>query len=685
MPRNKTAASSLPVGCSHCSNPHCGNRTFAPPAGSAPALRLVLAGNPNVGKSVIFNQLTGLYVTVSNYPGTTVEISRGRSRIQDLDFDVIDTPGMYSLLPITEEERVARDYLFAEPPDVLLHVIDAKNLERMLPFTIQLLEAGLPVILVLNIMDEAERLGMSIDTTLLSRELGIPVIPTVSTTGRGLDQLRQAIVQQTQTCPDEGAPFSSFFPEAIETAISRIKEHLHSDYGVSRRSVAILLLQGDEEIHRMVRDEEKGRYLEIRRIVDETCDAAEEPLAFSITMYRQEAARDLTRRVTSYSQKKTGPGLRERLSQFTMEPWTGIPLLLLVLYFGLYKFVGVFGAGTVVDLLEGFFTRQIMPLIQPAVKAMLPWPVLQDLVTGEYGIITLAVRYAFAIILPVVGTFFLFFSILEDSGYFPRLAMLVDRVFKKIGLNGRAVIPLILGLGCGTMATVTTRTLETKRERLIATLLLAIAIPCSAQLGVTLALLSGYPGALAVWAGVVLAVFVTVGSLAARLVPGQGPSFYMELPPLRFPQLGNIVTKTGSRIKWYIMEVFPIFIMASVLIWLGRLTGVFDLLIRGLTPLMQAMGLPQQAAVAFIFGFFRRDYGAAGLFDLSHAGLLSPRQLTVAAVTLTLFLPCVAQLSVMWKERGWKTSLAILGLVFVIAFGVGYLLNTLLVHVGGVL
>jgi ferrous iron transport protein B len=275
-----------------------------------------------------------------------------------------------------------------------------------------------------------------------------------------------------------------------------------------------------------------------------------------------------------------------------------------------------------------------------------------------------------------VGTFFLGFSIIEDSGYLPRLAMLIDRVFKKIGLNGRAVIPMVLGFGCDTMATIVTRTLETRRERLLSTLLLSLAIPCSAQLGVMLGMLAGRPLLLAWWAAVVAGIFLLVGFLAARLMPGEKPAFYMELPPLRFPSLGNILVKTYTRMEWYFREVFPLFIAASVIIWFGKLTGLFDLALNALTPAVHLLGLPDDAAVAFLFGFFRRDYGAAGLYEMRNA--LSGVQILVATVTMTLFVPCIAQFSVTVKERGWKTALAIAGFIFPFAFLVGLLLNWLL-------
>jgi ferrous iron transport protein B len=369
-----------------------------------------------------------------------------------------------------------------------------------------------------------------------------------------------------------------------------------------------------------------------------------------------------------------------RLSTLAVQPLTGIPLLLLTLYFGLYKFVGDFGAGTLVDLLEKkLFEGLFNPWITNLLTGWIPWWWLQELLVGEYGIITLGLRYAVGIILPIVTTFFIFFSFLEDAGYLPRLALLVDRGFKWFGLSGRAVIPMVLGFGCSTMATMVTRTLETVRERVIATLLLALAIPCSAQLGVILALLARTPGGLLVWIACMTLLFVLVGVLAGKLLPGEAPMFYMELPPMRLPQLSNVLTKTYTRMQWYFLEILPLFVFASVLMWLGKITHGMERLVNAMTPLMQGIGLPKEAAIAFIFGFFRRDYGAAGLYDLQSKGLLDGRQLTVAAVTLTLFIPCVAQFLMMLKERGWKVSLAIFVFVSLLAFGSGYLLNQLLV------
>jgi len=572
--------------------------------------KIAIVGSPNVGKSVLFNNLTGRYATVSNYPGTTVEVSRGKAVIGVEEYEVIDTPGMYSLSPITEEERVTRSILFEETPKIILHVIDAKNLERQLALTLQLLEAGLPVILVLNIMDEAKRLGIAIDTERLQKELTMPVAGIVAINGSGVDVLRGM----------------------IEEYAAKIFMH-------------------------------RPKFDEAREF------------DYAAVLKRQERASEIVKSVFVYKESLKA-GFKERLSRIMMNPFAGGPILLFVLYYGLYKFVGNFGAGVLVDFLENkVFGNFVNPFVTRWVIAIIPVKILQDLFVGQYGVITLGVRYAFAIILPIVATFFFAFAIIEDTGYLPRLAMLVDQFFKRIGLSGRAVIPLVLGFGCSTMATMVTRTLPTKRERIIATLLLALAIPCSAQMGVILALLAGRPSAVLVWLGVIVFVFFIVGFLASKLMPGEEPSFYMEIPPLRLPQMSNILRKTFSRLVWYFKEIFPLFIFASILIWLGQITGIFGALVRIIQYPVSWLGLPDNVSIAFLFGFFRRDYGAAGLYDLKKAGLLSGNQLVVACITLTLFLPCVAQLLMNIKERGVKMGIWMSVFILFFSFGVGFLVN----------
>lgn len=652
---------------------------------------IAIVGSPNVGKSVLFNTLTGAYVTVSNYPGTTVEVSRGKGRLGGLQVGVVDTPGMYRLIPVTEEERVARNILLLERPQVTLHVVDAKNLERMLPMTLQLIEAGQPIILVCNLMDEAERLGVKIDTTALEQALGIRVVPTALVIGQGADHLKEVLLSALSrnghshaglcaACESAPAQTAAIqYPPDIEDALQQIESHLRGSYQLTNRAIALLLLQNDAGVAALVGTQEGDRKNEIQALAKAVQARFSQPLSLVIARYQREAANKILQNVLTQPARRVSP-FAERLSAATMNPITGIPLLILSMYL-LYQFVGVFGAQTLVGFFEdNLFGEYINPWINGLLSQYVPWPAIQDLIGNQYGLITLGVRYAVAIIFPIVGTFFLAFSVIEDSGYLPRLAMLIDRVFKKIGLNGRAVIPMVLGFGCDTMATIVTRTLETRRERLLSTILLSLAIPCSAQLGVMLGMLSGRNDLLLIWAMIMTGIFLLVGLLSARLMPGERPTFYMELPPLRLPHPKNVLVKTYTRMEWYFREVFPLFIIASLVIWLGRLTGLFDLAVNALVPFVHWLGLPDQTAVAFLFGFFRRDYGAAGLYDLR--ATMTGIQILVSTVTMTLFVPCVAQFSVTLKERGWKTALAITAFIFPFAFLVGGLLNWLLVVLG---
>jgi len=470
------------------------------------------------------------------------------------------------------------------------------------------------------------------------------------------------------------------YDERLEAAIAAIIPHLQSEYSFSRRSIALLMLQRDQDTATLVRHNEGPRYSQIEGIVNETAGTYAHPLSYVIRLRLQREASRISAACVSQGRVPPLP-FREKLSRLLINPVTGIPVLIVIIYVALYQFVGVLGAGILVDAIEeDLFGKHINPFFIELARDHIQWQSLRDLLVGDYGILTMGITYAVAIILPIVCTFFFVFAVIEDSGYLPRLSLLVDGIFKRIGLSGRAVIPLVLGLGCDTMATMVTRTQETVRERIIATLLLALAIPCAAQLGVILGVMSGHPRALAVWIGAVLASFLLIGFLAAKVMPGTRPSFYMELPPLRFPRLSNVLTKTVTRMIWYFKEVMPIFIGVSVLVWLLDLTGAMDAIRSVIEPLVGFIGLPDETADVFLFGFFRRDYGAAGLFSIQDT--LTGIQLAVAAVTLTLFVPCIAQFVMMIRERGVPAALAILGFVVAYAFLVGFLLNKILTASG---
>jgi len=639
--------------------------------------RVILIGNPNVGKSVIFNYLTGKYVTVSNYPGTTVEVVTGTMSIKGKRFQVVDTPGINSLIPTSEDEKVTRDILLKEPFAHLLQVMDTKNLRRGLLISLQLLEMGFPFLVVLNMWDEAKSRGIDVNPKKLSEILGMPVLKAIATRRRGLEKIKENLASHPPPSPDIA------YPDAIENGISRITSIL-PEIPISKRSLALMLLAGDESLiewlYQNLPEEDIGR---IEKIRYEVQARFRDPIGYLINQARLRKADEILSLV-GRSAEKIPRTFATSLGNLMIHPFWGIPFLLCILFLT-YEFVGVFGAQTSVQFLEEvLFGEWLIPPLTKLIRQYLPLPLLQDLLIGPYGIFTMAITYAIAIVLPIVGCFFIIFGLMEDSGYLPRLAVMSNRIFKWMGLNGKAVLPMVLGLGCDTMATMTTRILETEKDRITVTLLLALGVPCSAQLGVILGMFSDLPiFYLLTWILVIGLILVTVGYLAARLLPGEGSDFILEIPPLRIPQLRNIVVKTLARIEWYLKEAVPLFILGTLFLFALHQTKGLALLERVSTPLIvHLLGLPAKATEAFIVGFLRRDYGAAGLFSLAKDGLLNPRQILVSLVTITLFIPCIAQLFMMIKERGWEKTLYISAVIFPIAFGVGGLLNFILRIVG---
>ncbi|HXF61757.1 MAG TPA: ferrous iron transport protein B [Caldilineaceae bacterium] len=638
---------------------------------SADGTPIVLVGHPNVGKSVIFGALTNRYVAVSNYPGTTVEIARGALARDGHIRPVIDTPGIHSVVPFSDDERVTQEILCSHAPAIVLHVVDAKNLRRGLMLALELSEIGLPFVLNLNMADEAAARGIEVNVDKLSSLLGVPVVATVATRGIGFSALVGAL--------EEARPgsYTVTYTEPIERAITAIEPHL-PELRFNPRAAALMILMGDDAfLSRLAISAEQQAA--IRRWREQAEQKIGSSLAYAINRRRLEAVDALVNAVVT-RRPTAAPSPAGRLGQWMVHPFWGWGVLALVLY-AVYLFVGVFAAGTLVDLLETrLFGEVINPWAVRAVQTVIPFPLVQEFLVGDYGLITMALTYGLAIVLPIVGAFFLAFSLLEDSGYLPRLAVMLDRLFRLMGLNGKAVLPMILGLGCDTMATMATRILETRKARLQVTLLLALAVPCSAQLGVILGLIAGL-GVVAtlIWSGVVIGTLIAVGYLSAQVLPGQRSDFILELPPLRRPALGNIIVKTAARLEWYLKEVVPIFaIGTAVLFGLDKL-GWLAHLEQLLSPItVQWLGLPPEVTGAFLIGFLRRDYGATELFVLARSGALDPVQIVVSLVVITLFIPCIANYLMIVKEYGNRAALMVAAFVFPFAFLMGGLVNLLL-------
>jgi ferrous iron transport protein B len=736
------------------------------------ARKVVLVGNPNVGKSVIFRLLTGNYVMVSNFPGTTVEVSRGRINLGGILYEVVDTPGVHSLVPQSEDERVTCEVLLQEHPDLIVQVADAKNLRRTLLVASQLAEFGIPMVLVLNMMDEAQERGIEIDARGLSNLLSVPVVETVAIYSRGRRQLLQAM----QNASRPMNPLHDCRP------VSHIASVLNGSGSIPAALAVEWLSLGDDVFARRLESSLGKQAIDRLHHAQKTySDAAHRSLAKDVAESRNEfldrsAATFKKKREVRLLEESDSPALRvwlvllvaglvffawnefgglagiwtpyqaatqlleahlahdsgssgllstlllakassgrgefglalealhfsffiapvifpfgfliARSRRFTQEVGiltrraaTGIPILICVLLL-LFEFVGYTGAQTLVGFLEDIvFGRYLNPWVQ----ALLPAGFFKELIAGKYGLVSMGLTYAIAIVLPVVATFFLAFGLLEDSGYLPRLSILSDRVMRWMGLNGKATLPMVLGLGCCTMATITTRVLGSRRERLIATLLLAVGIPCSAQLGVILGIASGFsPAATLTVLGVVASQLFLVGYLSSKLIGGKSSEFIFEIPPIRMPQLKNIALKTGYRVQWYLKEAVPLFLYGTVVLFVldkVRMAGqsLLEWVQTGLAPVLTGvLHLPAQAASVFVLGFLRRDYGAAGMFQMARTGMLSAQQVVVSLVVITLFVPCLASFLVIAKEQGTKRAVAITAFIIPFAVSVGAVVSWVL-------
>jgi ferrous iron transport protein B len=637
------------------------------------ASRICLVGNPNVGKSAIFGLLTGRYVNVSNFPGTTVEITKGSATIHREQFEIVDTPGVNSLIPMSEDEKVTRDILLAESSESIVQVIDAKNIKRGLFITLQLVEMGVPFAIDLNMRDEASNRGIDIEEKVLSNIFGIDVVSTIAVQKKGISSLKKAALKPRISS------YSFTYSPIIEEYIGRIEEML--PYGnISRRSVALMVLSGDSTLKDwLLQNMEADQIAQLELIRDEAAGKISGTLSSVISQQRLQIVNDIARAIVTRTPIK-GRGIAGFLGEVTTHPVWGLPFLFLVLYV-LYQFVGVLGAGILVDYMEEVvFGEYLNPWTEKIILSLIPWKFFQELFIGPYGIVTMAFTYAIAIILPITTTFFIAFSIMEDSGYLPRLAAMLNRIFQAMGLNGKAVLPLILGLGCDTMATLTTRILDTRKERIIVTLLLALGIPCSAQIGVILGMFGKQPmSAMMIWLGTLAVVIIGVGYLSSKIIPGERADFILELPPIRLPQFSNVMVKTVSRIEWYLKEAVPLFILGTLILFAADKLHIIPFMQDAASPIIvHFLGLPVEATESFIMGFLRRDYGAAGLFSLQQKGLLNTEQTVVSLVTITLFVPCIANLFMIIKERGMKTAIIMTAFVFPFAVLVGGLLHKVL-------
>lgn len=605
---------------------------------------VALLGAPNVGKSAVFNELTEADADVSNYPGTTVTATVGSVDGRRL----VDAPGTYSVSSFSEEERVAREVVLGA--DAVINVVDATQLDRDLFLTHQLLDMGIPTVVALNVMDEVERDGDEIDIDALEADLGVPVVPTVAVEGEGIADLRQAI---DEACAPAATPVEQWFDALPDVDASRREAVLVLE---DDRPTLERLTAGDARADGGLPDVElpslrDSIYEHRRRRVDATVERVREPA-------------DDRRTVTDV------------VDAALLNPLTGTPLALVGV--GLvYLFIGDVVAQRLVDVLETeVFGAHYVPWVTGLVETTVPasgWmePVRFVLINDNLGLLTVTVQYLLGVLLPLVAGFYLVIGALEDSGLLPRLAVLTDRGMSRIGLNGRAVIPMIVGLGCVTMAVVSTRIAGSRRERLISTALLGLAVPCSAQLGIILGLLAALgAGWWFAYLGVLLLVFGIAGVFLDRTLPGESQGLVTELPRVRRPRAGNVLQKTVTRTKGFLTEAVPLFAVTAAAISVLEYVGALASIVRGLRPLTAALGMPAGFGQILVLGLVRRDFAAAGMTDLA----LSASQAFVGLVVITLFVPCVLAMAMIVKEHDLKTGLVMWTGSWAVAFLVGGLL-----------
>ena len=571
--------------------------------------KVLLMGNPNVGKSVIFSRLTGVKVIASNYPGTTVEFCRGCIGSGTRKIDVVDVPGTYGLQPISSAEQVAVSILekaIEDKDSIIVNVVDATNLERNLNLTLQLLKKDIPVVIALNLWDEAKHTGISIDAEALEKILGVPVVTTVAITGEGIKELV--------------AHFGKAKPGAF-------------DY------------------------DEEERWHEVGRIVG---------------------------RVQNIQHKHHTIG--ERLGDLTIHPWTGLPIALLALV-GLFFFIRLIGEGLISLVTEPIFENIWAPIMMRLSALLGPGNFLHKILIGQlfegsidfgqsFGILTTGLYVPFGAVLPYIFAFYLTLSILEDSGYLPRLAILLDNALHMIGLHGMAIIPMFLACGCNVPGVMATRVLETKRERFIAATLMSISIPCMAQTAMVFGLLGKYGvrGLFPVFATLFI-VWLAAGNLLRILVRGESPEIFTEIPAYRLPHFATLLKKIWMRIYWFLHEAVPFVLAGVFFVNLLYAFGVISAASEVIGPLtVKVFGLPFQAVAALLIGFLRKDLAVGMLAPLG----LSVKQLIIARVVLTMTFPCIATFAVLLRELGVLDMLKAAAIMIGSAFLVGGLLNLIL-------
>lgn len=636
-----------------------------------------MAGNANVGKSVIFNHLTGLHQHIGNWPGKTVERAEGTLCFRDYTIDVVDLPGIYSLSTYSLEESISRKHIALERPDIVINVVDASVLERNLFFTLQLMELETPIVMALNQMDMAKGKGIQIDTKKLEKLLGIPVMPTIAVKGVGIAELLEKTVETIEKGPVEKHT-QTRYGEEVEEKISKLTEMIE-DYQLAYppRYVAIKLLEGDKETEEEIEKKKPRIVSTARRLADEIENLHGHTCSTVITSERYEAAGCIARAAQKLV-PPIKPALGERLHNFTTHKITGYATLAVSL---LLVFYTIFTLG-------GYASEELSSLLyglEPLFANVFGTGIIANLVWG--GVVE-GVIAGVTIALPYIVPFYLILYFLENSGYLSRIAFLMDNVMHKMGLHGKAFLPVMLGYGCNVPACLGCRIMETQRERLLAAFVTTL-VPCAATTVVILGLVGNFLGiqwALMLYVANLLVIFV-LGRLAFKVVPGESTALIMEMPDYRWPHLKTILKQTWFRVAEFIGIAFPLVIVGSLLLKIVEVSGVLETVATVLSPVTVAwLGLPAITGITLIFGVLRKELTLIMLATLlgtaNFAQVLTPVQMVVFALVTMFYIPCIATIAALAKEFGWKKALLItlfeIGFAVVLG-GIAFRLLTLMI------
>ncbi len=637
---------------------------------------VALVGNVGQGKTTLWRRLGGRHSVPFHLRYSSAEMPATEISDGGRTFHLVDTPGIEGLTGSSRMDFLVWDLLLDPRLASIGLVVGGRDLRRGILLALELAAFQKPLVFNINAADEARQAGIHVDRKRLEKILGVRVIETVATEGEGVRALGRAL-----TSAD--IPKLTFsYPPDIESAITRISD-LIPDPTVPKRALAIRLL---EDPHYTAELEKREWGPELARrceaVIREAQDRFSRSLSVVLAASRIRHAEAILDDVVSLSPPRRMP-LAERLGRWSRRPATGIPLGIVVIAL-LYLFVGKVGAQWLVGLIEGgLFQDRLVPWVDGLLRPV-PWPFVRDAVVGDFGLLSVGLTLSVGIVMPVLVTFFLAFNVLEDSGYFARLSILMDQSFRKIGLGGKGLFPLVMGFSCITMALLTTRVLGTRKERIIASLLLILGLPCAPLLSVMLVVLAPMPWTASVFVfGVIFGQILLVGHIASRILPGDRSDFIFPVPPMRIPRVGAILRKTALRSWWFVVEAVPFFLVATFALFVANELGGLRLIEQATRPVVHGiLVLPGEAADVFIMTLIRREAGAALLKQLSDAGVFTNLQVVITLLVMTFFSPCVNALLVLFKERGFKVGLAIIAFVMPYSVALGGFLHWILRSAG---